>query len=299
MAPVLQSQSILFELLRSFTTLARTLNLSHAVKELNSTRQTVRRHISQLEELRGEELFKVVDRQYVLTDAGQRALPEATDLLARGVAWAKGYANHSSGLSTINYSDDGLTYHLQQQRISKIWDGDNGFMRTALRSWAMAGGQIEDPAMALMRPYLLIYRRQNDSWICCEIGEESAFASWFGWAKARSSIGSQVEMMPGGGVIASLMEKPLTDIETSHGIRLDHVFTKIPREDGGELVSMAFQRLNLGGRFPDGSFALISVVQRTYDVEIDHLDEETIRTMPPELVMPVPEKLQAMQSFVA
>jgi len=40
------SHAILFELLRSFTTLARTLNLSHAVKELRSTRQTVRRHIA-------------------------------------------------------------------------------------------------------------------------------------------------------------------------------------------------------------------------------------------------------------
>ena len=47
------SHAILFELLRSFTTLARTLNLSHAVKELRSTRQTVRRHIAQLEEMRG------------------------------------------------------------------------------------------------------------------------------------------------------------------------------------------------------------------------------------------------------
>ena len=32
------SHAILFELLRSFTTIARTLNLSHAVKELRSTR---------------------------------------------------------------------------------------------------------------------------------------------------------------------------------------------------------------------------------------------------------------------
>ena len=44
------NQPLLFEMLRSFTTLARTLNLSHAVEELNSTRQTIRRHISQLED---------------------------------------------------------------------------------------------------------------------------------------------------------------------------------------------------------------------------------------------------------
>ena len=46
---------LLFEILRSFTMLAATLNLSHAVKELGSTRQTVRRHISQLEDIKGGE----------------------------------------------------------------------------------------------------------------------------------------------------------------------------------------------------------------------------------------------------
>ena len=55
----IQCQSILFELLRSFSTLARTLNLSKAVRELGSTRQTVRRHIYLLEEARGEKLFSV------------------------------------------------------------------------------------------------------------------------------------------------------------------------------------------------------------------------------------------------
>ncbi len=64
----------MFEMLRSFTTLASTLNLSRAVIALGSTRQTVRRHIQQLEELRGEQLFEVHDRQYVLTEAGSRSV---------------------------------------------------------------------------------------------------------------------------------------------------------------------------------------------------------------------------------
>ena len=75
--------SLLHEMIRSFTTLARTLNLSHAVKELGSTRQTVRRHIAQLEEAKGVVLFTIEDRQYYLTEEGARALPEAQDILAR------------------------------------------------------------------------------------------------------------------------------------------------------------------------------------------------------------------------
>ena len=65
------NQPLLFEMIRSFTTLAKTLNLSHAVSELNSTRQTVRRHIAQLEAVKGETLFTLESRQYHLTEAGR------------------------------------------------------------------------------------------------------------------------------------------------------------------------------------------------------------------------------------
>jgi len=68
---------LLFEMIRSFSTLAKRLNLSHAVEELGSTRQTVRRHIDNLEEIKGVVLFRVVDRRYELTEAGTHALPEA------------------------------------------------------------------------------------------------------------------------------------------------------------------------------------------------------------------------------
>ena len=77
-----ESHALLHEMIRSFTTLARTLNLTHAVKELGTTRQTLRRHIAQLEELKGVDLFVVKDRQYQLTEEGSRALPEALDILS-------------------------------------------------------------------------------------------------------------------------------------------------------------------------------------------------------------------------
>lgn len=295
-----QSQSILFELLRSFTTLARTLNLSHAVKELGSTRQTVRRHITQLEEMRGIALFDVTDRQYRLTEAGRQALPEAEDLLARGTAWAGGHASHNNGLFTVDYAEkEGLEYHLQQHPVSRVWTGNSELLRAALQCWARARGEIESPEMAEVRPYLLVYRRHGDSWLCCEIGEKSAFSSWFGWAKARSSIGAMVDTMPGGSMIAALMEAPLSNIMRTHSLRLDHIFTRIAREAGGPKIPAAFHRLTMGARFPDGSFALVTVVERTYDIDIPHLDPAIIRTMPEDVVMRVELQQQRLQSFVA
>jgi hypothetical protein len=106
------NQPLLFEMIRSFTTLARTLNLSHAVEELNSTRQTVRRHIAQLEELRGERLFDVINRRYELTEAGNAALPSALSLLGHGRLWLRGQIKDVDGLMGMSYEEGSECYSM-------------------------------------------------------------------------------------------------------------------------------------------------------------------------------------------
>ena len=182
--------ALLHEMLRSFTTLARTLNLSHAVKELGSTRQTLRRHITQLEEARGEQLFDVEDRQYRLTEDGENALPEALDILARGNSWLNATVRHNSGLQHLQASlPSGWSLDQQQRPLSDIWQYGSLIMRETMRAWVMSCGNIEDDAIAHVRPYLIVYRLSGDRWICVEFGEKSFYVKWFGWAKARSSIG--------------------------------------------------------------------------------------------------------------
>ena len=60
--------ALLYEMMRSFVALARTLNLSQAVEALGSTRQTVRRHIAQLEQAMGLSLFEVEQRRLSYED---------------------------------------------------------------------------------------------------------------------------------------------------------------------------------------------------------------------------------------
>jgi hypothetical protein len=301
MATVPPSQSILFELLRSFTTLARTLNLSHAVKELKSTRQTVRRHILQLEELRGEPLFELIDRQYRLTPAGKAALPEAEELLARGTAWMLNQSAHKDGLFVAKYTDNPeFDYFLQQHPVSEIWRSGSTVMQQIVACWAEAGGQVEHPAFQAIRKHLLVYRQgeADGFWYCAEVGEESSFSSWFGWVAAKSSVGRALERLPGGDSIASLLSQPFKDIASTHGLRLDHVHTQIPR--GPEFEGrhpISFQRLMMGLSFPDGSFALGSYVERTYDLMIEGLDPEKIMTMPEDLLMNVHEDRPKVQSI--
>ncbi|XDA98773.1 LysR family transcriptional regulator [Sulfitobacter sp. LCG007] len=285
-----ESHGLLHEMIRSFTTLARTLNLSHAVKELGSTRQTVRRHISQLEEAKGTALFTVEDRQYRLTAAGEQALPEALNILALGNSWLSGKITNYSGLPQVRTQlPDGWKFWQQQRPISDIWSSSRPLLREAVRAWANAGGSLEDPALQHVRPYFIVFRDTPTGWICVELGDDCSYVSWFGWSNARSSIGRNLGQMPGGDDFGRLVNMAHEEVHQNHGIRLDHIHTMMPREEGGPMLPISYQRLLMGGRFPDGSFALLSVVDRCYELRIEGLEDSEIRSMPEELVMEVDE----------
>lgn len=283
-----ESLGLLHEMIRSFTTLARTLNLSHAVKELGSTRQTLRRHIALLEQAKGTPLFSVEDRQYRLTEAGARALPEALDILARGNSWLSGTISHVDGLQHLSHSlPSGWNFWQQQRPISDLWKSGRPLLRETLRAWTISGGGLEHPELQHIRPYFMVYRDSPSGWICVELGDTSSYVSWFGWTNARSSIGRDIGKMPGGDDFARLLVMPFDEVRRTQNVRLDHVFTQIKRDEDGPLVPICYQRLLLGGRFPDDTFALISVVDRSYEIDIDGLPKTELKRMPEELVMKI------------
>lgn len=282
-----ESHALLYEMVRSFTTLARTLNLSHAVKELGSTRQTLRRHISILEELKGVELFEVRDRQYHLTEEGSRALPEALDILSRTSSWLMGHVSHYNGMQRIHaVLPDKSSFWLQQQPIGELWMSERSLLRECFRAWALAGGDLESKAMKHVRPFFMVYRNSLNGWICVEIGDLASYVSWYGWATARSSIGRALFGLPGGDEFAHLMVEPFEDASKHQNTRLDHIHTQLRREPDGPHVPLNYRRLLLAGRFPDGSPALISVLDRCYDINITDLGSDELNAMPRDLAMP-------------
>lgn len=283
----IQNAGLLFELLRSFVTLANTLNLSKAVRELESTRQTVRRHINILEEIKGEPLFTLEDRQYQLSEAGRRALREAEDILARGNAWLHNEAGHVDGLFHVSQikSEAGWDFHLQQHPISAIWTGSSGLLKRGLKCWAEAEGQLEHDAFQVIRPYLMVFRRLEEDWVCTEVGSKSSYATWYGWAWERSAVGRSVPSLPGGSTHAHLLAQPFEDVRATQGLRYDHVHTQMGREDGEGLHPISYKRLLMGCRYPDDSFVLASLVQRTYDLRIFGVDQAKIQMMPATEVM--------------
>jgi len=280
-----QSPALLYELLRSFATLARNLNLSKTVRILGSTRQTVRRHISLLEAHKGETLFNVEDRQYRLTKAGRRALREAEELISRADAWLQNRTGHINGLQHLTADDAELTYYLQQHPLGRLWTDGSDLMQLGMRCWTASKSCIEDPAFAPLRPYLMIFRKLVDDWVCVEVGDKSSYSTWFGWASERSSVGRALADLPGGLGFANILALPYQEVEDSESVRLDHVHTHLKKPGSDEIVPVSFQRLLMACHFPDGSLAIASLVDRTHNISIKGVSGKVAQSMPTGLIM--------------
>ncbi|WP_432448999.1 LysR family transcriptional regulator [Aliiroseovarius marinus] len=283
------SPALLYEMLRSFASLARTLNLSQTVSDLKSTRQTVRRHIALLEEYKGSPLFTLENRSYKLTETGRNSLREAEELIARGEAWLHNESKHINDLYYLGLQLGPVPYYLQQHPLTAIWDKGSDLLKFGFHAWARSEGDLESESFSLLRPYLMVFRfnDENGDWICTEVGEKSSFATWFGWEKYRSSVGKGVGSLPGGPGFANLLAQPFHDISTTRSIRLDHIHTRIAHGPDDQLTPISYQRLAMACRFADGEFALATLIDRTRNVEINDLPDDVRCSMPEELTMRV------------
>lgn len=268
--------ALLFEMVRSFVTLARTLNLSHAVKELGSTRQTLRRHIASLEAELGGPLFAVDDRRYQLTEKGEASLAGAKDILARGKTWLRGASSAHGNLQFLQAQVGEWDFYQEQKPMGLIWEDSSVLLRETFRAWTMSSGQIESPNLAHVRPYLLVYRESGAEWICVEFGELSAYVGWFGLDYARSSIGRPIAMLPAGEEFGHMLNQAFHDVQATQLARLDHVFTRMPLPDGSGWAPIAYQRLMMSGFFPDGSPSVLTLVVPSKEVSIRNLAPEKL-----------------------
>ena len=280
------NQPLLFEMIRSFVTLARTLNLSHAVEELKSTRQTVRRHIEALESAMGAPLFEVKDRRYQLTHAGEQMLPSAQSIQAQGRLFLRGDLGEVDGMMRMAYEDgEGWYFYIQKQKISSVWDCGSGLLPAAVQAWAASKGELESDAMNVVRPFVLVYRDTPAGWLCSEVGENSFFRKWWGRTKALSSVGRPLDQFPGGPEVAAIMKLPFVEVQTTKGIRLDQVATLLPRGEDGAPTTIVFNRLLMAARLPDGSDVLVVVVDRANQLMIADLDSAILERIPDDVVL--------------
>ena len=239
--------SVLYEILRSFTTVAETLNITKAVDQLGFTRQTIRRHLDDLEAILGQELFETQNRQYQLTNAGRECLVGANELLSDIHAWAGGNYSLSNGLQKLAFRSEAedYFYHSQQHSLNQIWDDGTAILRHGLQTWMLAESKIESPEFDALKPYLLVFRKHRGSWLCTYVGTESSFATWMGQTWAQSAVGKALESDP-----ENLKDEKFTvdayeSVSKRGSPRYDHIYAHYSREKGTASEPVAFQRLLL------------------------------------------------------
>ncbi len=282
---VQRSPNIMHEMLRSFVTLAKFLNLTHAVNHLGSTRQTVRRHIEMLQSLRGQKLLAFEDRQYVLTKEGEVALVDAEQILLLDEAWMRRDVRVVNGLTAVLYNPDSdVPYFSQQHSIDTIWKNGTPLIQKGLQSWVESKAQLEAPEFDAVRDYLLAYRRHNHEWLCVSIGENSSYATWLGWSWAKSAIGKPLSADPMASDADQYVSQSYESILRGGGLRIDHVYTKIARTHGGTPEPISYQRLILRCMFPNGEYALVTLVDRTNTVQIVDVNLEELSAMDPTML---------------
>ena len=284
-----RNANVSVDMLRAFVTLAECLNLTRASEALKLTRQTVRRHISDLEKIKGEELFTLKRHEYVLTSFGAESVPEAKSILRQIEGWSgsTNLARRSTQfLESAEYTDvDGRLFYSQQHSISSIAINGLPIMKAALAAWGNAQTQIEDPALQNVRPYLVIYRKTAGGWVCVEIGESSAYAKWFGWAWSKSAIGRLSQEDNAGDDYNDFIAGAYARIYSEGGVRLDHIYAHLPRESSDDPVPVSFQRMLLGCVFPDETPALAVLVLMTNQIDIKDMENNDLRVVPDDLLM--------------
>jgi biotin operon repressor len=275
-------------MMRAFVCLSGYLNLSKACDELGTTRQTVRRHITDLETICGKQLFEVVDRRYELTADGSELLNEAKSLLLRLDTWSGQSSlkkNTSGGLEKFEFTDtNGQVFYSQQHPVSQIALTGLPIMKKGFVAWGNAETQIEHKAMDEIRPYTVLYRKGPAGWVFVHVGEESAYARWFGPTISRSAIGKLITDDDVSDEYNEFTGGAYSRIYDEGGVRLDHISAYLPKE-GSKPQFAAFHRLLLGGVFPDGTPGLIILAAITEQVEIDALAVADRPRVPPHMIM--------------
>lgn len=266
------------DMLEAFVMLADTLNLKETAERLGTTRQTVRRHIDALEDIKGGPLFGLDRQSYVMTERGQASLSGARALLAELQHWIDKGVVPDRGLRFLESSEvrdtEGRPFYSQQHPVSQVSVSGPQVMQDALSSWGRACARVEDAEFDAVRPHLVMYRWTSAGWVCVAVGEESAYAKWFGWTWAKSAIGRLLYEDNAGDDINAFISEAYQRIYFTGGVRHDHLFAYLPRPNVAEPVAVTFQRMLLGCIFPDGAPALAVLVVITDDVDIPALPKE-------------------------
>jgi hypothetical protein len=273
----------LCELIPAFLMLAETLNVSTTGARLGLSRMTVKRYIRALEEIRGHSLFIVSNNKYSLTPNGAAAIDSAEHLMKTAENWRED--KHPPKTPVERYSNTetvGRHIYLEEKGLQDLFISDTSFLQKCLAKWSNCGGRLSE--LNQLRDYGIVFRKDDLGWVLVEVGEKSSPAEWFGESWRISCIGLRMQNLPASDHLAPITVAAFDSIHSFQGARLDHIYTSFARGIKTDNENVSYKRLTLSVTFDDGSPALLSIAERSYDVRISELPDDMRLAMRPELL---------------
>lgn len=257
-------------MLRSFASLARNRILTESVMELGLTRQTIRRHITQLEDMLGCTLLVSGPGGYELTEEGRTHLRTARRLLLDAGNWILSQHGGEGGLHVLNMKmAKGGYVCIRQKPLSEVRRIGTKVIRSGFEGWLASGGALDHPACKAIMDTVVLFRPEGDDLLCIHVGERSGFAFWYGSTSMTTSIGTAVNS----GLIDNQSAPVTSDIYNQvmmqGSARYDHVAARLARPPHGEMIPIRYQRLLLGFHDEIGRpyLAMMSVITDAVDLD--------------------------------
>jgi biotin operon repressor len=280
---------ITLDQLRAFLGLADCLNLSMVARQFELTRQTVRRHVDELEHIQGRRLFRLANKQYSLTAAGKALYPEIKAIVeaVERLSDCDGIRlRRIEGMEHARYrAPDGQVFFSQQYPPSTLMETGLPLLRAVLHAWGASVGHVKHDRMRELRPYVVIYRRTKTGWLFAEVGEKSGYARWFGVDFALSAMGMPFEEDGVGEEYNNFISRAYNEVHENGGVRLDHVHAQLLHPGEKRIKTLNFQRLLAGVSLGNGKRALLMASALTNKIQIDALAGQAVPQMGDDLVM--------------
>ncbi|MEL6505154.1 MAG: LysR family transcriptional regulator [Pseudomonadota bacterium] len=265
------------ERIRSLLAFSQTPNFTQAANSRNVSRPTLRRHLAELEDACGATLLERLDHTtYQLTDQGMALATSGKSWLKTGQQIVSGNFDPEELAHNIKLTLPDGWVRVQRHPISAIWAHNADLMDRGMKAWMESRGRIDAPAFEKLRPFLIVFRQRRGEWLLIEIGEESSLAKWLGPIRAKSEIGNPLSLSSISTESDDALVAAFDTVNRSGDLWYDHISGSFPSAKDGTRRHVNYRRLVMPCSFPDGSFAIGSLVERCDALVIDGFEVSSV-----------------------
>ncbi|MEM7751763.1 MAG: LysR family transcriptional regulator [Pseudomonadota bacterium] len=225
--------NLLYGYVRSFVRLAYLGDVQKVADGLGITRQSVRNHILELENLLEVQLFDKIGAMSRLTSMGALWLPRAQEFHELAGAFLRRRGSNSAH------------YHSTQLPLRMLMNDETNSaqLREFARAWMQGVNRVDISEFKHFEPYCIVYERREGAWVSRSIGQNSAFASWFGADVAKNSEGKKLIDMETGSDLQDEVSFLLDGVYTRGGLHFSEVACNLLRPGWMERRPALYQRL--------------------------------------------------------